>query len=211
MFTGTDQPERAFAKRTNWLLVLTSLVIVVVAGLLFHNMVESYIIDQSEKRICDVMLERRALHHYIQRNMHPDMYALKSDGELPTDFYSPVLLSSSYMARNVHAYFNEERRAAGYPDIEYRMASVNPRNPINQATEEEAALIEMFDKDSTLTEYRRVIELDGRRYLYYARPFLRVTQACLKCHGDPEDPPRLLRERYINTTALSRSPGALQS
>ena len=75
-----------------------------------------------------MLLQHRGIHHYIQRNMHPELYRLKDEGELPDEFYSPVLFSSSYMVRNMHDYINEEREKLGKDRLYYKMAADNPRN-----------------------------------------------------------------------------------
>ena len=182
--------------RRRWFLVGTAFSAILIAAFLFYGVTRRYIFDQAERRIQDVMLESRALHWYVQRNMHPAVYELKAEGRLPEDFYAPEILSSSYIARSLYAQYNEQRKEVGLPEIRYRLAAINPRNELNKADEHEAELIRKFNEDESLTEYREIIEVDGRQHLYYAQPFLRVTQACLKCHGDAESAPTELRDYY---------------
>ncbi len=58
-----------------------------------------YILDKAEQRVRDVMLECRAFHQYVQQVMHPAMYKLKQEGRIPNGFYSPEMLSSSFIVR----------------------------------------------------------------------------------------------------------------
>lgn len=155
-----------------------------------------FIQQQVERRIRDVMLEAKALHKYIQEDMHPIMYQLKQEDRMPNDFYAPEILSSSYITRKIFQHFNDERRKLSLPEIAYKMASENPRNPENKANSFEASLIELFSKDSTRDEYAQVINENGQQYMVYARPFLKVNQRCLKCHGNQEDAPKELRDYY---------------
>lgn len=143
-----------------------------------------------------MMLECRAFHHYIQRDMHPEYYRLMDNGRLPKGFYAPELLSSSYIARTFQQHYNELRQDAGLPQINYKMASVNPRNPVNLATDYEKELIEWFNEDKSRTHYREIVEENGKKYLLYATPFLEVKQRCLKCHGKPENAPEQLQKIY---------------
>ena len=195
----TPHPQtvsHAYRSRRRWLLVGTALAVGTVMLVAAHGLIRSYVIGQAERRVRDVMLECRALHEYVQRDMHPALQRLKAEGRVPEDFYSPELLSSSYIARRLHHHFNEERRQTGLPEVRYRLAAVDPRNPVNEATAFEAGLIEQFNQDHDQECFRDIIEVDGRKHLYYATPFLAVQPRCLRCHGAPEAVPAQLGQRY---------------
>jgi len=175
--------------------------------ILLHVLAKSYVVGQVEKRVRDTMLECRAFHQYVQRDMHPAYYRLVGEGRLPEGFYAPELLSSSYIARTLQQHYNEERRNAGLPEIHYKIAAEDSRNPVNEADARERTLIGWFNEDKTRTEYREVVKEDGKTHLLYARPFLAVEQRCLKCHGDPEDAPAELRDTYGWTGGWNRKVG----
>ena len=197
------------AKARRWLLVGAGLGLGVIAVVVLRTFTTSYVLDQAEMRVRDVMLESRALHWYVQRTMHPVLYEMKAEGRVPEEFYAPELLSSSFIARKIYNFYNEARREAGLPDIRYKLAAVNPRNNVNQADEFEQSLIEMFNADRSKTEYREVIEEDGRDYLYYAIPFLPMEERCLKCHSTPASAPAELQERYEWTGGFGRKAGEI--
>ena len=156
----------------------------------------AYFFQRAEENIRDVLLAHRGFHQYIQRTMHPQFYRDREEGRIPEDYYSPVLLSSSYVVREVHGFFNEERAKAGLPPVYYKMAADNPRNPVNLATPLESGLIRMFNERRGLRQYRDTVTVDGERYLLYAIPFLENTPACLRCHGRREDAPAGLQVLY---------------
>ncbi len=191
---NTQKDTRIYGLRR--LTIIIALAVLVLLSGLFYIISRGYAIEQAERRVQDVMLESRGFHHYVQRNMHPALYDLKTEGRIPDEFYAPELLSSSYITRNFQKYFNEERLKAGMPEIRYKMASKNPRNPVNQADSAELELIKKFASDSSLTEYSEIFEQNDEEYLLYARPFLRVDQGCLRCHGSYESAPVDLREIY---------------
>ncbi len=172
------------------------LLFVLVMGGLSYLLFQQYIIVQAEKRVESVLYESVALHHYVQKCMHPVMYELKESGRLPKEFYAPEMLSSSYIARHMFQLFNEQRKMAGLPPVTYRIASENPRNSVNQASEREAELIRMFNQDRSKKSFHQIVHDSGNHYLLYAQPFLEVKPACLKCHGRPEDTPIELRQAY---------------
>ena len=186
-----------FAKiRINTVIVAGSIsviTIVTVLGIVFSR---QYIVSQAESRIQDVLQEAEALHYYVQREMHPTMYLLKEEGRLPKEFYSPEILSSSYISRHVFSQYNTIRKSNKLPLVEYRMASKNPRNMINKADSIEANLIDLFNSDPSIKKYTGIVKQHGEKHLYYARPFLRVENNCLKCHGKKEDAPYDLSSYY---------------
>ena len=190
-----------------WILLTATLTIIVLLACYFYYLARSYILYQVEIRIRDVMLECRSLHQYIQENMHPALYRLKKEGRIPQEFYSAEMLSSSYIARHIHQHYNDQRKKAGLPQIHYRLAAINPRNPINKADQFEESLIKMFNQNRSLKEYRTIITSEEKKHLYYAVPFLRVNKKCLKCHGDPQDAPLYLRDKYSESSGYKKKIG----
>lgn len=128
--------------------------------------------------------------------MHPAMYQLKADNKLPKEFYSPNLLSSSFITRHIFNQYNYIRNLNQLPTVEYRLASKNPRNTINLADSLEVRLINMFNNDSTIQKFTGIININGIKQLYYAKPFLRIENECLLCHGKKEEAPAELSKYY---------------
>ncbi len=192
-------------KRWGWFLAMgvASILLVVLVYVLARN----YEIAEAEKRVRDTMLECRAFHRYVQRDMHPAYYKLIDEGRLPKGFYAPELLSSTHISRTFQQHYNEERREAGLPEIRYKVAAADPRNAVNKATTAEADLITWFNEDKARTSYREIVEEDGKNYLVYARPFLATQQHCLRCHGTPANAPAELRDRYQWTGGWNRKVG----
>ncbi|MFH1981343.1 MAG: DUF3365 domain-containing protein [Pseudomonadota bacterium] len=171
-------------------------IITALAGGTLYFAANAYVIAHAERDIEYLLLSHKGVHHYVQRVVHPALYELKDIGELDDSFYEPEFLSSSFMVRNIHQYFNEELTGAGHPKIYYKLAATNPRNPVNQADAFEQDLIARFNADRQQKSYREVQVINGKKYLYHAQPFLENNPACLKCHGDPQDAPTQLRARY---------------
>lgn len=177
-----------------WFVVVIVIFLMVVVGSWLGS--RSYVIYKAEKDIETMLLQHKGAHHYIQRLALPELYSLKQNNKIPEDLYSPILFSSSYMVRNMHNYYNEERLKLGLSELYYKMASENPRNSVNKANSFEAELIRMFNEDNSPTSYRQLEKRDGKEYLYVAIPFLRNEKKCMVCHGRYEDAPIQLQERY---------------
>jgi len=185
--------------------------IMVLSGAVFFYMAKAYVISHAEKDIRNLLLEHKGLHKYVQEVMHPALYKYQADGEFPKTFYAPELFSSSFMIRNQHKLYNEEREKLGLPPLYYKMTAKNPRNPVNLADPMETRLISMFNADRTQVSHREIIDIDGTSYLYVAIPFLANTQACLKCHGRREDAPVQLQARYLGQGGFNEKLGEIRA
>ncbi len=115
--------------------------------------------------------------------------------ELDPDYFSPVLLSSTFIARGYLGFLNEALGAHEEPTVEMRLTTDNPRNPLNRANARELALL-LAMRRGELSEYRAV-ETNGReRSYFYAIASEPLQPACLRCHGDPADAPKMLLQQY---------------
>ena len=176
--------------------VAVALAVAAAAGFGVNAVATRFLVSQAEARVEDVLLTQRGLHRYIQEVMHPEYYGALARGDIAREFYAPQLFSSTFMARGIHALYNEERERAGLERIYYKLASENPRNPVNRADARERALLRRFNADRSLGSAREIVTIDGRQYLEYAIPFLETGEACLRCHGKREDAPPGLASLY---------------
>lgn len=67
----------------------------------------------------------------------------------------------------------------------FRVAKVHARNSKNEATPEERAILEEFEKQGL--EEKFIVD-QSNNTVAYARP-IKLTQDCLTCHGDPKNSP----------------------
>lgn len=162
---------------------------------LFHYETEQFAVEQAEKNIEDVLLGHRALHSYIEDVQKPQFYKLKREGKLYQEYFQPEVLSFTFIARGVKDYLNKEREKAGLPQIYFKLATDNPRNPINEADEYERQILNRM-RDGKIEKYTEIREFDGERVLYQALPINRSAKSCMRCHGDPKDAPAELIARY---------------
>jgi methyl-accepting chemotaxis protein len=66
----------------------------------------------------------------------------------------------------------------------FHTPSLSPRDPKNQPDEFERRALELFQRDSSQTEYSERLVENGKDVMRYAQA-VRLTQDCLLCHGDP--------------------------
>lgn len=198
-------------KKSVYRFLFIVLFFVIALGSTIYYISYNLVLNESESRLRDALLEVRALHRYIQNNMHPSYYRLMDEGRLPQGFYAPELLSSSYMVRNFQQYHREERIKFDLPLISYKMAAIDPRNIVNKANKEEEELIKRFNEDDTLDQIGYTTKENDVKLLVVAIPFLRNNQHCLVCHGRQEDAPQQLQELYNWTSGFNRKIGDISA
>jgi signal transduction histidine kinase len=187
--------------------VLTALI----TALATYFLARAYVLRQAEANIRDVLLSHRGFHLYIQRVMLPEYYAAMKAGKISEDYYAPALLSSSYIVRMMHGFFNEERVKDGLPPVYYKMAANNPRNPVNKADARESGYIRLFNERRDLHEIRETLDLDGKPYLMRVIPFLPNDEACLRCHSQREKAPAGLQALYPGQGGFNEKLGEIRA
>ena len=85
---------------------------------------------------------------------------------------------------------------AKFPNYNYKEAALNPTNQEDRAVEWEADIIHDFRNNVELNEV--VVERDTPtgRVLNLARPLVVRDEACLTCHGKPEEAPKTMTDIY---------------
>lgn len=137
-----------------------------------------------------------AIRDYVGAKIRPEM-----EKRVAKDEFHPETMSTSFIARSIF-----ERVRDRFPDYIIRFSSDNPRNPVNKAGPDELKMIEYFNANPQVNNWSGEIRLDGRRYLahFSAR---RMQQSCLRCHGEPDDAPASLIQRYGNEAGFHRPLG----
>ncbi len=168
----------------------------VVAAVAIYFLVEQYFVSNAKEEIRDILLSNQGFHQYVQYVLHPAIYDAMNHGMIDRNFYEPEAMSSTYIVREMHRFYNDERAKLGMQPVYYKLAALNPRNPVNMADAWESEKIRLFNSDSSVHEQQEIISRNDTSYLYYAIPFLRNEQRCMVCHGDPADAPPGLRRLY---------------
>lgn len=169
------------------------------------------VLDRSERSVESLMLSQRGLHHYIHDVMHPTYFKALANGDISKTYYAPEILSSSFVVRTMHSFYNQELLKHGLSEIYYKLAAENPRNPVNKADPLERDLIKKFNADRKLDHYRSIITLDGKKYIYYAIPYKENTKECLRCHGKRADAPLGLQALYTGQGGFNEKEGQIRA
>ena len=191
------------------IIVATIFTISVTVGV--NYAVRAYILNRAEQNVENLILSHRGLHQYIQKVMHPAFFKAVADGRIPNDYYAPEIFSSSFIVRTMHGFYNEELLNHQRAGIYYKLASENPRNPVNKVDAHESNLINLFNRDRAKKHFSEIVTVDGRKYLYYAIPFLENTAACLQCHGKRENAPLGLQALYSGEGGFNEEVGHIRA
>ncbi len=137
-----------------------------------------------------------AIREYVGESVRP--FAESHVGE--NEFY-PEVMSTSYAARSI---FEKVRKE--FPDYIIKFSSDDPRNPANQATDDELKMIEFFNANPDIKKWSGRVKMNGKDYMahFSAR---RARESCLRCHGDPKDAPASLIADYGDVAGFSRPVG----
>ncbi|MFY7896377.1 MAG: c-type heme family protein, partial [Phycisphaerales bacterium] len=107
------------------------------------------------------------------------------------NFRSEMVPGFSAMQVARHFAANEK-----YKHFVYREASPNPTNRSNRTDSFEEQLVAKFQEDRNAKESSGIIERNGVRTFYIARPMIVGDARCLDCHTTPEKAPRRQVELY---------------
>ena len=107
----------------------------------------------------------------------------------PPDVFHPELMGGFFVARAIGEIFSDYQ-----PGYYFKQAALNPVNPINQATMQEAEIIKYFSAHPDQKLKKDIIEQYDGTYIYTAYPII-AQQGCLMCHGqkDAALPGRVLK------------------
>ena len=180
---GSVMEENRSLNRKIWLTAaFFSGTLILLILIIFHQC-KQLAINEAEKNLANFLLNHKAIRYFVEEIQKPEIYRLKDTEKLYREYFSPKLLSSTYIARNIQNALNVERQKKGLDPIYFKLASRNPRNRINLADEEELELLQAFNA-GTLQDYKAVISTKKEKVLYYAIPIAPNKQSCMRCHGD---------------------------
>ncbi len=137
-----------------------------------------------------------AIRGYVGEEIRPAM-----EQRVAEDEFFPETMSTSFVARSI---FDKVRQ--DFPDYIIKFSSDDPRNPGNQAGPDELRMLQYFHDHPETRKWSGELDLDGRPHMahFNAR---RMKESCLRCHGNPEDAPASLIERYGPTAGFHRPVG----
>ncbi|WP_028584062.1 ATP-binding response regulator [Desulfogranum mediterraneum] len=167
-------------------------------------------LKEAEESVTGFLLNHKAIHSFVAEVQRPEVFRLQREGVLSGDYFSPILLSRTFIARSIRDALNREREQAGLDTISFKLAAANPRNPLNRADPFESELLRDFNRGK-IKEYRAILPSDSGKVLYHAIPVAANSPSCLHCHGDPADAPQEMVQQYGNQAGFFEQSGEIRA
>lgn len=210
--TNTFQKEPPpINKRPLYILWLALVAVYFAISYTAHERIHATIIENKLEDLNQQLIYQKSLRSYVQNELKPLFYELQLDEVIPYSYFDSRALSSTYISRRVFQIYDQKAEKLGLPKLGYGIVSDNPRNPVNQANEQELALLEQFNADHSLTKVERIEEVDGKQTLYVAVPLDPNNASCLRCHGHPSTAPQDLIEKYGDKKGFNEKIGRIRA
>jgi methyl-accepting chemotaxis protein len=168
--------------------------------------IRNIVFDEYREKAELALYAMKAVRAHVRQVVRP--YADQLVGQ---DDFIPELQSTSFTANGVFSKIDPEHKG----ELNFKTASIKPRNPKNAATPEEADIIERISARHMEGEpavWEGVHRMNGERT--YIMAIGEITrESCLRCHGRPEDAPASLRARYPvdQDRSYDQQPGRIYS
>jgi len=198
--SGTPSPSNSLSLQKKFLCGVGVIFLgfcLVLAFLIYHH--EKRLLEQAAYEQAEmVLVAAEASRQYIQEVLRPKMYEV-----LGPDGFILEAMSTSYVSRAVMDRFRQT-----LPAYQYRRVALNARNPAYAPQPVEQNLIEHFATHPSETSWQGLVNLGGRAHFIHARPVF-FEQSCLHCHGDPQEAPAAMVERYGRERGFGHRPGEI--
>ncbi|MGB8643951.1 MAG: DUF3365 domain-containing protein [Anaerolineae bacterium] len=175
---------------TKFLVLLAAVLLgtVILVGLIFWQVVQTYSENETTNRGTILMQMMRSVRGYTTAHIQPLLLDRVQTGST----FTP----ESVPAFSAHTVFESFRLQGDYADFSYKEAAVNPSNPNDRADDFESQLLQRLVDDPNLKQLAGYRMVNGRALYYIAMPLGVSSPSCLTCHGDPAAAPKSLLSSY---------------
>ena len=156
---------------------------------------QNIMMQEAQQRTRLIMEQAQSVQGYIQNDLRPRMFS-----EMEGDEFIIQAMSSSYVSRKVMQSVTADK------DIVYRRVASNARNPKFEPNDLERKMIAYFREHSEKDIHEQKIERRQKDYYYAFKPIV-FSKKCMRCHGDPDDAPREIKDKYGTKNGFYREQG----
>ncbi|MGM0533131.1 MAG: diguanylate cyclase [Campylobacterota bacterium] len=185
--------KTSFILNKNTILIVSLLLYTVLIAFFYYQS-RQYAINTATEKIEEVLLNTQAIRKYVSIQKK-EVYRLQEQKNLDEEYFSPILLSSTFSAKQVNNIYNALRNQQDKAPVTIKFAATNPRNDANIASDKEQKLLQAFNQDR-MKKYKELIRTDRGEAIFYAVPTRPTTKQCALCHSDPELAPGGLVAMY---------------
>ena len=164
---------------------LVLVILAFVLALLYYHHMRSILIREALDKSRVVLEEVEAIRGYVKEELRPVVSNL-----VGRDRFVIEAMSSTYVSLRIMERFGKKMQG-----IRFRRVSFNPLNPANMADSYEEEMFDWFEAHPQKRLWQGIVKKDGQEFFVSILPDY-FEQSCLRCHGDPDQAPRELIERY---------------
>lgn len=139
-----------------------------------------------------------SLRSYVIEELRPLLF-----NELYGRFIKEAM-SGAFVVRSVA--MRVHQKLYGY---NFKLASLDPRNPVNIADEFERGIINKFRDDRKTLQWQGIVTKQNGKYYVIARAGEPFGAGCLYCHGSPDAAPQEIIKEYGAIAGFNRQLGEL--
>lgn len=155
------------------------------------------------ERYSRLILDRNVLTHSFFNNvLKTSLFEL-----LEEHFFDPSWMTATFAIRSVA----NDYEFFGVEGLYYKEASINARNPANEADPYEVAFLKRLVHEPGTDFHSEIRDYDGAPFYVVMRRGQTVQAECLRCHGSPEDAPNGIVTHYGNERGFNRQLGTTVS
>ncbi len=186
------------------------IVFYIIIALSFYSFYKQLVIEDAKQEVTSILKTTNALRSYIENIQKPIIYKLQLDGKLYKDFFSPKILSASYISRNIHQRYSDIQKLQNKIHYKYKLAATNPRNPENKADKFETKILNQF-RNGEIKEFSTILEENDQEYFFTAIPIDKNKRSCMRCHSKPEFAPKDLIKLYGKIAGFNEKIGDIRA
>ena len=179
---------------------------------IFYIILNNFYEKEAFKLIKEKTLLSAAMQKYVATYQKPVIYKLMEQEIINKEFFDPAIMSSTFIISHINDIYKKDILSEQFRinQFDFKFASDNPTNLVNKTTPFESKILEKFNS-SDITSYSQKLKKNGDDYIVFALPGAKNTAKCLKCHGDPNDAPKQMTERYGSKNGFFEDVGHIRS
>jgi len=187
---------------SNITLLLLYLVCSVLLVLLVNSSLKNQALSNAERYAALILDRNLVTHAYFNNILKTSLFDLSKERLAETAWMETTFALNSVSKE--YGLFSEE-------DISYRETAINARNPASEADAFERDFIKRSNANPSLKKDSSIREISGEPVFVILQQGQKNSAQCLRCHGNPEDAPAMVIERYGDQRGFNRRTGEIVS
>ncbi len=185
-------------KRFLLILIVIYIISLPIISIVTYGILKNNAVSEAYSKGQLYLLTMVSLRSYVIEELRPLLF-----NELQGRFIKEGM-SGAFVARSVAMKVHQKQH--GY---RFKLASLDPRNPMNIADEFEKGIINKFKADTKILQWQGLVTKKDGKYYVIARAGEPFAAGCLYCHSTPDRAPQEIVKEYGAIAGFNRNLGDL--